>query len=112
MTLTFATLRAFHAAHPLRRRSAEVDFGRPWRTGAFGPAYRAAWLPATGELFVVRLGASAAGGGAVEVLAHVPDGDVLAELLRGWQRAVGGLDSIRWLRGRLARAHPLKRRYA
>ena len=112
MTLTFASLRAFHAAHPLRRRCAEVDFGTPWRTGGFGPAYRAAWLPATGELFVVRLGPPAAGGGAVEVLARVPDANVLAELLRGWQRACGGFDSIRWLRARLARAHPLKRRYA
>jgi hypothetical protein len=77
----------------------------------FGPAYRAAWLPSTGELFTVRLGPNHAGGGRVELLAHVPDMAMLAEMLRGWGEACGTFDSIRWLRARVAHAHPLKRRH-
>jgi hypothetical protein len=109
--LTFPSVGAFLGAHPARRRSAEVGFGRPWRTVGFGPSYRAAWLPSTGELFVVRLGPNHAGGGRVEILAHVPDADVLAAMVSGWQEACGTYDSIRWLRARVAKAHPLKRRY-
>ena len=109
MPLAFASLREFCAAFPARR-SAEVDFGRGWRTGAV-PSHRVAWLPATGELFAVRLGPRDTGGGRVELLAHVPRGDVLAEMLAGWRDVCGTFDSMRWLRARVARAHPLKRRY-
>jgi hypothetical protein len=109
--LAFASLREFHDAHAARRRSPEVDYGRPWLTGAFGPVYRVAWLAATGELFAERLGATADGGGEVELLAHVPDAGVLAGMLDGWQDACGTFDSMRWLRARVANAHPLKRRY-
>ena len=111
MPLTFASLREFHAAWAARRHSAEVEYGRPWLTGAFGPVYRVAWLAATGELFAVRLGAPAEGGGQVELLAHVPDERVLQGMLGGWQHACGTFDSMRWLRARVATAHPLKRRY-
>ena len=111
MPLSFTSLREFHHAHPARAASAEVDIGRPWRTVRFGPSYRAAWLPSTGEVFIVRLGPNHAGGGRVELLAHVPDATQLAEMLSGWRDAVGTFDSIRWLRARLAPAHPLKRRH-
>jgi hypothetical protein len=109
--LAFSTLQAFRAAHPARDRGTEVDYGGPWLTGRFGPAYRAAWLPTTGELFAVRLGPESAGGGRVELLAHVPDAALLTEMLRGWRAACGTFDSMRWLRARVARAHPLKRRH-
>jgi hypothetical protein len=109
--LIFRTLQDFRAAHPARGRGPEVDYGRPWLTGRFGPAYRAAWLPATGELVAVRLGPESAGGGGVEILAHVPDRGLLEEMLRGWRAACGTFDSMRWLRARIARAHPLKRRH-
>jgi hypothetical protein len=109
--LTFSSLREFQAAHPARAAAPEVDYGRPWRTVRFGPAYRAAWLPSTGELFTVRLGPNHAGGGRVELLAHVPAAAQLAEMLSGWREACGTFDSIRWLRARVANAHPLKRRH-
>jgi hypothetical protein len=109
MPLTFSSEREFRAAHPARC-SREEDYGRPWRTGV-GPAHRVAWLPATGELFAVRLGPRQAGGGRVELVAHVPDRDLLAEMLSGWRDVCGTFDSMRWLRARVARAHPLKRRY-
>jgi hypothetical protein len=111
VSLTFPTLRDFRAAHAIRGRGPELDYGEPWLTGRFGPAYRAAWLRATGELFAVRLGPQSAGGGAVELLAHVPDGALLDEMLRGWRDTCGTFDSMRWLRARVARAHPLKRRH-
>ena len=111
MPLAFASVAEFQAAHPARGRSAEVDYGRPWRTGAFGPSYRVAWLSGTGELFAVRLGPRRSGGGSVELLAHVPRADRLAAMLAGWREACGTFDSMRWLRSRVATAHPLKRRY-
>ena len=111
MTLAFASVAEFRAGHPARAWSAEVDYGRPWRTSAFGPAYHVAWLPGTGELFAVRLGGIRAGGGGVELVAHVPDERVLGDMLAGWQDVCGTFDSMRWLRGRVAVAHPLKRRY-
>jgi hypothetical protein len=40
--LTFPTLREFRAAHAIRGRGPELDYGEPWLTGRFGPAYRAA----------------------------------------------------------------------
>jgi hypothetical protein len=107
--LAFGTLAEFRAAHPARARGPAVDFGRPWLTGRFGPAYRVAWLPRTGELFAVRLRPEPAGG--VELLAHVPDRALLEEMLRGWRAACGTFDSMRWLRARIAHAHPLKRRH-
>jgi len=109
--LAFASLLEFHAADPARGRSVEIDYGQPWRTGAFGPTYRVAWLQDTGELFAVRLGGIRAGGGGVELVAHVPDERVLGDMLAGWQDVCGTFDSMRWLRGRVAVAHPLKRRY-
>ena len=68
MPLVFPTLRDFRAAHPARGEGTEVDYGRPWLTGRVGPAYRAAWLPRTGELFAVRIGAASSGGEGVELL--------------------------------------------
>jgi hypothetical protein len=109
--LAFPTLEDFRAAHPARAHGPEVGYGAPWLTGRFGPAYRAAWLPRTGELFAVRLGPEPAGDSRVELLAHVPDRALLEEMLRGWRAACGTFDSMRWLRSRLARAHPLKRRH-
>jgi hypothetical protein len=109
--LQFSSRREFEAAHPARAAAPEVSYGEPWRTVRFGPAYRAAWLPSTGELFTVRLGPNHAGGGRVELLAHVPDMAMLAEMLSGWREACGTFDSIRWLRARVAHAHPLKRRH-
>src|SRR3954471_15297838 len=111
MRLSFSSRREFETAHPARAAAPEVGYGEPWRTVRFGPMYRAAWLPATGELFTVRLGPNHSGGGRVELLAHVPDPAILAEMLSGWREACGTFDSIRWLRGRVTRAHPLKRRY-
>jgi hypothetical protein len=109
--LSFSSLNEFYAEDSARRRSPEVYYGRPWRTVQFGPAYRAAWLPGTGELFLVRLGSDADGGGGVELLAHIPGAGAIAEMLSGWQDAVGTFDSVRWLRARVATAHPLKRRH-
>jgi hypothetical protein len=107
--LAFPSLSAFTTALAARGTSAEVDFGWPWRSAGFGASYRAAWLTGTGELFVVRLGPGPRAGG-VELIAHVPDVHVLDSMMEGWQQACGEFDSVRWLRARVATAHPLKRR--
>ena len=112
MRFSFASVGAFRAADPRRLASREVDLGGPWRTAAAGPSYRAAWLPSTGELYLVRLGSLPAGSARVELLAQVIDRTALTQMLAGWRDAVGGFDSVRWLRARVARAHPLKARAA
>jgi hypothetical protein len=106
--IAFPSLREFLAEHPARAAAPEVAYGHPWRTVRFGPTYRAAWLPSTGELFAVRLGPNHAGGGRVELLARVPDPAVLADMLKGWREACGTFDSMRWLRARVAPADPLR----
>ncbi len=110
MTFSFPSVNAFHAADPRRLGAMEVDFGGPWRTATYGPAYRAAWVPATGELVLIRLGDLPPGAARVELIAQVSERSALAEMLSGWREAVGNLDSIRWLRARVAAAQPLKRR--
>jgi hypothetical protein len=110
MRVAFSSVAEFHAASPARAAAPEVNYGQPWRVVRFGPAYRAAWLPSTGEFFVVRLGPNHAGGGRVELLAHVPDATALAAMLSGWREVCGAVDSMRWLRARVADADPLKAR--
>jgi hypothetical protein len=61
------TLETFYASDPRRRESRERDIGLAWR-GARGGTYRAAWIEATEELYVIRHGHPGEGGGTVEVL--------------------------------------------
>ncbi len=65
--------------------------------------HRAAWVEDTGELYLVRLGPAAEGGGGVEVIARVSDADALESALRGWRERCGMPGSLQWLRVRAAR---------
>ena len=78
MTFSFPSVNAFRAADPRRLGAVEIDFGGPWRTATFGPAYRAAWLPATGELVLIRLGDLPPGADRVELIAQVSDRSTLS----------------------------------
>ena len=100
---TYLSLGAFYLADPRRTHSRETDLGLWWRgTGPNGPTYRAAWVEATGEVYVMQH-AGTAGGGRVDVLARHPSlPDVLAAL-DGWEGVVGDDDSIVWLLERLRR---------
>jgi hypothetical protein len=101
----YRTLHNFYVADVRRRRSKEEDVGLWWRVGAHGPLYRAAWVRATGELYVTRLGLQH-GCGDVAVLGRARDRDALARALDGWQEACSQPDSMTWLRHRAARLAP------
>jgi hypothetical protein len=99
----YGSLTDFYAADPRRVNSRERDVGLWWREDADGPLHRAAWVSDTGELYLVRLGPSEQGGGRVEVLARVADGERLEQVLEGWRERCGEPRSLSWLRARVAR---------
>jgi hypothetical protein len=98
----YDSLARFYNADERRVRSRELDVGLWWREELDGPLHRAAWVSDTGELYLVRLGPAAEGGGAVEVLARLEDRSLLDGALDGWRERCGGPDSLRWLRERAA----------
>ena len=83
-------------------RSREQDVGLWWREGVDGPLHRAAWISDTGELYLVRLGPDADGGGGVEVLARIERRERLEWVLGGWRDHCGEPGSLGWLRRRAA----------
>ncbi len=103
----YPSLAAFYNADPDRLASRELDVGLWWREESDGPLHRAAWVHRTGELYLVRLGPAAQGGGTVEVLACVADSDQLEDLMIGWREHCGEPRSLSWLRERTA---PIGRR--
>ncbi len=98
----YPTLVAFYRADPARLASRERDVGLWWRSSKEGPMHRAAWIEDTGELYVVRLGPAADGGGTVEVIGRVPDAQRLERALTGWRERCGLPGSLQWLRMRAA----------
>lgn len=99
----YPSLVAFYSADPARLTSRERDVGLWWRSDDESPMHRAAWVQDTGELYLVRLGPAADGGGGVEVIARVSDADALENALRGWRERCGTPGSLQWLRVRAAR---------
>ena len=102
-TPCYRSIARFYAADPRRRASRERDVGLWWRDAADGPLHRAAWVCDTGELYLVRLGPSEEGGGEVELLARVEDGERLERALAGWRERCGAPRSLSWLRERARR---------
>jgi hypothetical protein len=102
-TTRYRSIARFYAADPRRGASRERDVGLLWRDAADGPLHRAAWVCDTGELYLVRLGPSEEGGGEVEVLARVDDGERLERALEGWREHCGAPRSLGWLRERARR---------
>jgi hypothetical protein len=102
-TARYRSIARFYAADPRRRASRERDMGLWWRDAADGPLHRAAWVCDTGELYLVRLGPSEQGGGEVELLARVDDGERLERALEGWRERCGAPRSLSWLRERAGR---------
>jgi hypothetical protein len=102
----YDSLACFYNADERRVRSRELDVGLWWREDADGPLHRAAWVSDTGELYLVRLGPAADGGGLVEVLARVQTRALLDGMLDGWRERCGEPRSLRWLRARAALSSP------
>jgi hypothetical protein len=98
----YESLARFYNADERRVRSRELDVGLWWREDVDGPLHRAAWISDTGELYLVRLGPAAEGGGRVEVLALVEDRELLERVLDGWRERCGEPLSLQWLRERAA----------
>jgi hypothetical protein len=99
----YRSLTNFYRADAARVHSRERDMGLWWREHANGPLHRAAWVSDTGELYLVRLGPAEQGGGQVEVLAIVSDGERLEQVLEGWRSRCGQPRSLSWLRERARR---------
>jgi len=98
----YPSLAAFYRADRRRLDSRERDVGLWWREDAGDPLHRAAWVSDTGELYLVRLGPAEQGGGGVEVLARIFDGEQLDRTLSGWREQCGRERSLGWLRERAA----------
>ncbi|HEX5853450.1 MAG TPA: hypothetical protein VFY36_10200 [Solirubrobacteraceae bacterium] len=99
----YGSLASFYTADSRRIHSRELDVGLWWREEPHDPLHRAAWIKDTGELYLVRLGPEADGGGRVEVLATVAERERMEALLQGWRERCGEPRSLSWLRRRVAR---------
>ncbi|MGH9067571.1 MAG: hypothetical protein ACRD0J_08800 [Acidimicrobiales bacterium] len=105
-------LEAFYQADERRRASAEIELGRDWHD-ARGVRYELSWVADTGEVYTMR--EPDAGGTwstpfgdwvdaslpedalTVRVLGHLGSSEELESALAGWQEAMDGDDSIRWV---------------
>jgi hypothetical protein len=105
----------FYDADPRRRESEEIEFGREW-SDAKGVRTELSWVADTGELYAMaepveavymdpvgdtRVGELPTELVTVEILGVVPDRPAVDELLAGWEQAMGGTNSIQWVRDRL-----------
>jgi hypothetical protein len=108
-SIRYQSLSNFYSADSRRRASHEQDVGLWWRVGAHGPVYRAAWVRATGELYVIRLGPLQDGKGEVVVLGRAESQSELEDVLAGWQDVCPQPDSMTWLRHQAAGLAPPER---
>jgi hypothetical protein len=98
---TYDSLGAFVGEDPRRALRSERELGDFWLGDGFPPpAWRAAWMPLTGELYMQRIG-GVRPGGRVTVVAHVADEATLDECLAGWADVAGTNGSVHWLLERL-----------
>jgi hypothetical protein len=98
---THDSLGAFVGGDPRRALRDERELGDFWLGDGFpAPAWRAAWLPRTGELYMQRVG-GVRPGGRVTVVAHFADESGLRERLIGWEDVAGTAGSVHWLLERL-----------
>jgi hypothetical protein len=100
---TYLSLGAFYAADRRRATSRERDVGLWWRAeGQLARSYRAAFVEATGELYVMQH-EGMRGGGRVQVLGSFASFAELHRLVAGWEDVCGEPGSIDWLTSRLGR---------
>ena len=100
---TYPSLGAFYIADRRRATSRERDLGLWWRgDGPHAPTFRAAYVEATGELYVMQHEGTA-GGGQVEVLGRFRSFAELHRRMRGWEDVCGDAGSVDWLFARAPR---------
>jgi hypothetical protein len=90
-----SSLAAFYAADSRRWPSCEVDVGLRWH-GPGVSTYRAAFVEATGELYLFEHVRSDGGGGMVFVHERRFAGPDLAAAFEGWEDAAGAEGSLDW----------------
>src|SRR4051794_22491376 len=112
----------FYAADTRRRESEEVEYGDAWtRSDDVHATYRLSHVLATGELYTVRephpggilarfldqlnVDQADADELTVEILA-VLSPEAASSALQGWQEAMTGDDSLRWVLAHLADVQP------
>jgi hypothetical protein len=101
---TYPSLGAFYLADRRRARSRERDVGLWWRSdGPHAPTFRAAYVEATGELYVMQHEGTA-GGGQIEVLGRFRSFAELHRLVQRWEEVCGEPGSIDWLLARVSQA--------
>ena len=93
--MRYPSLESFYAGDHRRRASRERDVGLFWR-GRGGTTYRAAWVQATGELYLLEHGRPACRGGLLRVLGTYTARQV-DELFAGWRDVCGRRHSLDWL---------------
>ena len=106
----------FYDADPRRRESQEIEFGREWSDDN-GVRTELSWIADTGELYAMaepaepvfmdpigdtRVPELDSKYLTVEILGVVTDRAQLDAILAGWEDAMGGTDSIQWVRTRLS----------
>lgn len=106
----------FYDADPRRRRSEEEQFGRDW-TASDGVSWEVNWVADTGEVYAMRELVEPGGmdpvgdtwvqelpvdAVTVEIIGVVTDRGALESALEGWKDAMGGPDSLEWVRDRIS----------
>jgi hypothetical protein len=98
---TYESLGEFVAGDPRRELRSERELGDFWLADGFpAAAWRAAWMPRTGELYMQRIG-GVPPAGRVTVVARFGDESSLRERLAGWEDVAGIGGSVHWLLRRL-----------
>jgi hypothetical protein len=96
----------FYDQDPRRRASDEIEFGREWSED--GRRFEISWVADTGEVYVMAEPYSrreiSTESVTVEVLGVVVGRDAINSALSGWQEAMANLNSLAWVRERVAGA--------
>jgi len=97
MPSTFPSLGDFYLSDVRRLSSRERDLGLWWRLTHFsGPTFRAAYVEATGEIYVMQH-EGLPGGGRVEIVATRATFDDALAALDGFEDVCGEPGSLWWL---------------
>ena len=104
---SYPNIKTFYNENMARLRSGEADYGAWWHDGVGAEFWRVSYIQATGEVYAVRHQ-----DGPVEVLGVVPPDHLetdrgpyyrkLDRILDGWSEHCGKLNSLAWVRAKLA----------
>jgi hypothetical protein len=108
----------FYDGNPRRRSSEEYSFGSDW-TDSGKTRWELNWVQDTGEVYLMREAAEPlemdpfgdtrvpdmpVDEVTVEIIGTLQGLDTVERALGGWSQAMGGADSVAWVRDRVARA--------